>query len=360
GQPVELTLENIGTVDQQFTISDPGIGVDKTLTPGNTTNVTTTFSPGWHQYSTLGKGDSYGPVFGYVYAEDASASIPATSASPATNASNCPSAEEFRATEEANENPAFFGIQVPAIFPVASPPTGVSANTDVHMQPAPNDPTILIQTTALSDIPENEPPNPEVWDELAGQIPTDLYCVVSHDEALLTSPPTITRMTTLSEGRVGVLLDSDPLGYGAQFYMIYAQGTKQWLPDFMSFILPDSEFVAPPDLEIQTIVLLQGWNVDEQEVHSSDGWPSLVGIPATTTVTFDLKNLGSEPLTFTITGTTVNFVLAAGEQRDIVVNLTPGVYRYSFSRSSDTTAMEPGFIFAEADPATPVAATPTT
>lgn len=344
-EPVELTLQNIGAVAEEFVVSDSGI--DETLAPGEKKTVSATFSPGWHTYSTMGSGDTYGPAVGYIYAEDTSASTPVASASPAANAQNCPSPEEFQATAEANGNPTFFGIQVPAIFPAASPPTGVFANTDVHMQPAPNDPAMLIQTTALSDIPEGSKPDLEVLSELAGQVQIDLYCFVSRDETTLTSPINITRTTTLPEGRVGVLLDSDPLGYGAQFYMIYVQGTQQWLLDFMSFAIPDSDFVAPSDLELETIILLQGWNSDENEVHSSNGWPSPVGVPANTDVSFDVKNLGSEPLTFAISGTDVNMVLAVDEQRDIVVNLEPGVYRYSFSRPTDTTAMEPGFIFAE-------------
>lgn len=356
GQPVELTVENIGTVDQQFSISDSGNNVDETVAPGESTTVTVTFSPGWNTYATIGKGDTSGPAVGYIYAEDASTSTPVASTSSAANAQNCPNAEELQATEEANGMPTFMGVQVPLIYPVTSPPTGILANTDVSMQPAPNNPNMLIQVTALSDIPENAAPSPEVWDELAARIPTDLYCMISQDEALFTAPISIARMTVLPDNRVGVLLDTDPFGYGTQFYIIYVQGTKQWLPDFMSFALPDPDFAAPANLESQTIVLLQGWNVDSNGEHSSSGWPSLVSIPANTEVTFDVKNLGSEPLTFAIIGTDVSVVLAPEEASNFIVNLGPGVYRYSFSQPTDTASMEPGFIFAVD---APPSATPT-
>ncbi|CAN5688870.1 hypothetical protein BH09CHL1_BH09CHL1_33930 [soil metagenome] len=82
-QPVQLTLKNIGTFDQQFTTSGPGNGVDVTVKPGETTTITTTFSPGWHTYSTIGSGDTYGPAVGFVYAVDPSASTP-VGATPTT------------------------------------------------------------------------------------------------------------------------------------------------------------------------------------------------------------------------------------------------------------------------------------
>ena len=361
GQPVELTLSNIGTVSQHFTMTSANPMIDEVIEPGASKTVTATFAPGWTYFSTSGEGDTAAPAAGYLYADIATPSTPmATNRGTPLALTDCPSPSAFQATAEANGLADFEGIQVSAMTDAEHPlPTGIFAQSDFSYQPAPNDPSIQIETLALSDIPQGEPAGPEVWAELTDQIRYDLFCYITLNEAQLTNPLPITQMTVLPYGRVGVLLDSDPLGFGAQYYMIYVHGSKQWIISRMSFVLPDAHFIAPPDLPIQTLVLVQGWSVDSDGTYNEYAFPDVFGIPAGTDVTIDVKNLGYDPLTFTITGTDVSVQLAPGEQQDVIVNLPPGTYRYRFEGPSGTSpGMDPGFLFAVEAPAP--AATPTT
>ena len=358
GSEVTFALNNVGTVVEDVSI--PDAGVDITLNPGETKTATATFTSGGHKLLVNGEGDTASSSLGFIYAEDTGTGTPVAHVESAPFIPACPDANALQATIEANGLADFEGIQVSAVLgPDDTPLAGVTWPPEVSFQPAPNDPSIRIETLALSDIPQGEPAGPEVWAELTDQIRYDLFCYVTRNGAQLTAPLPITQMTVLPDGRVGVLLDSDPLGFGAQYYMIYVHGSKQWIIDRMSFVLPDAAFVAPPDLPIQTVVLVQGWSVDSDGGYNDYAMPDVFGIPAGTDVTIDVKNLGYDPLTFTITGTDINVRLARGEQQDIIVNLPPGTYRYRFEGPSGSSpGMDPGFLFAVEAPA-PVA-TPTT
>lgn len=355
GQPVELTAENIGTVNQQFTISDSGNNIDEMVAPGESTTVAATFSPGWHTYSTIGEGDTLDPAVGYIYAEAEQESTPIASPESGLTGADCPTGEAWLATAEANglSDP---GVRFSAVIDADGPkPSGIYLQPAVYFQPAPNDPSTLIEVTALSDIPEGVPPSPDVREEVANQLPFDLFCFAGWTQSEPNTDIDIEQMTLLPDGSVGVLFDSDPMGFGTRFYVTYVQGSQQWFINWLTFVLPDADFKAPDDLKLQTVVLVQGWNQSSNGIESTNSWPTVVGVPAETDVTFDVKNIGYGPLTFAIAGTGVSLEVGEGESKDIVVTLSPGTYRYSLSGPSGT--MEPGFIFAADAPT--ASATPT-
>jgi hypothetical protein len=359
GQPVELTIENIGTTDQQFTISDPGSNVDVTVKPGEAKTVTVTFAPGWHLFSTVGNGDSDIPAFGYIFAVEPGTSTPVAEIAGNFTDADCPSGDEYMATVEANRNENFSGLQFPATMNIDEMMyQGEVYGAPIYVQPAPNDPSSRIQVIALSTVPKGEPASAEVTTAIENLLPLDLFCFAPRPAPLTFSPTSITRMFMLPDGNVGILLSPDPGGFGLQLLTVYAPGSQQWVISSMMFVLPDADFVAPPNLPIEPSVLLEAWNAVQVGVDTTSAWPDAVQVPAETDVTITAKNVGSLPVNFSIPGTTVSVDLGIGESSDIVVNLSPGVYNYRFAGTSSDAGADIGLIFVADVQAPPTAATP--
>jgi hypothetical protein len=355
-QPLQLTLKNVGSVAQHFTFESSDPWIDYVIAAGSSRTVTAIFAPGWTYFSTSGAKDTLAPKVGYLYAEDVNASTPVASPDSAFSDASCPTAEAWLATAEANGLPTQ-GVRVSAVIN-ANDRESIARGLDaeVYFQPAPNNPSRLLQVTALSDIPNGDRPSAEVQEEISAQLPHDLSCFTAWGYSTPYPEITVDRMTLLTDGNVGVLLDSDPEGYGTPFYVVYMAGSQQWLISSLTFVLPDEDFQAPPDLQLQTSVQVQAWSVSSSENPSPANWPSVAGVPAKTDIDFEVKNLGNEPLTFAITGTDVNVEVESGESKDVIVNLEPGTYRFSLTGPSGVSSMVPGFVFAM--DASAVAATP--
>jgi uncharacterized cupredoxin-like copper-binding protein len=350
---VTLTLNNIGTVIQDVTIPDAGI--DVTLNPGESKTITATFTPGGHKLSMAGEGDTAPAEFGFIYAETSAASPTASNVVNAPASATCPTSEDYLATVESNGS----GIQVPGVvLPGATPPSGIFAQAAVNWQPAPNDPATLIQVIPSSELPLGNAADATVWADIAVRIPNDLYCLLTGGQAAPGSPITISQMSVLPDGSVGVLLDSDPLGYGVQVYMTYARGTSQWMVSAIEYVMPDALYTAPDTLPIKTRVRLQGWIGNTPDGTATAVWPGTSGIPANTDVVIEAVNLDDDPLTFELPDAGVSIALEPGESAEATVNLSEGVYRYGFTDPANVADTGSGYLFAvdpKDIPATPVA-----
>jgi hypothetical protein len=360
-QPVQLTLKNVSSVAQHFTLDSSDPPIDVVIAAGSSKTVTALFAPGWTYFSTSGASDTLAPAVGYLYAEASGGSPTASTEVTLPATADCPTAEEFLATTEANGLPAnALRVQVPGVVPPgATPPSGADAQASVTWQPAPNDPDTLIQVIPSSELPLGNAPDATVQADIAARIPNDLYCFLTGGTADPASPIDISQMSTLSDGSVGVLLDSDPLGFGVQVYANYVRGTAQWIVSSIEYVLPDPLYTAPDNLAIETRVRLQGWISNKPNGAATSAWPGTSGVPANTDVVIEAVNLDDDPLTFELPGAGISVPVAPGTSQEVTLNLSEGVYRYGFSDPANTSGVISGYLFVVASdetPETPVAA----
>ena len=138
----------------------------------------------------------------------------------------------------------------------------------------------------------------------------------------LIAVPEVLETRALTDGRVGVLLAHDVIGYGLREFLILARDNDRWLVDEEVLIAgpePSTRGTASPAADTLEVTI---------QMRDFAFEPASVTVPAGRPVTIRLINVGAVAHSFAIDALDVEVYLVPGETTTVMVDAPPGTYEF--------------------------------